>query len=99
MDQRIRPPEPLTLADAVPECPRVFRPSTNRRYRFRRYLSLEAHSEKKGDRCGLVQEMCRTSSSSVRDRLGALSTDDCLMRATVWSEHLLAVQLAEWIGD
>jgi hypothetical protein len=47
----------------------------------------------------LVQERCRSSSSSVRDRLGALATDDCLMRATVWSEHLLAVQLAEWIGD
>ena len=34
-----------------------------------------------------------------RDRLGAWSTDDCLMRAIAWSEHLLAVQLAEWIGD
>ena len=60
---------------------------------------IEAHSEKKGRPLWLVQERCRTTSSSMRDRLGALSTDDCLMRATVWSEHLLAVQLAEWIGD
>ncbi|MCW2658900.1 MAG: hypothetical protein JWP83_52 [Mycobacterium sp.] len=34
-----------------------------------------------------------------RDRLGARSSHDCLMRAIAWSEHLLAVQLAEWIGD